>query len=123
MLICRRYVFGCYFSRFPFHLFNLLEFCVPFLELINWISFSECTKLFSRSGIMDAGANIFFIPNNSSSNNSSSNNYHFSIRNLIFLQGFRLLDVKINEICRCVFYLIESSSCPECNGSKVDDNG
>ena len=38
------------------------------------------------------------------------------------LQGFRLLDVKINGICHCIFYLIESSTCPECNGSKVIDN-
>ncbi|CAB4010879.1 Hypothetical predicted protein, partial [Paramuricea clavata] len=34
-------------------------------------------------------------------------------------EGFRLLDVKINGICHCIFYLIESSTCPECNGSKV----
>ena len=34
-------------------------------------------------------------------------------------QGFRLLDVKINGICHCIFYLIESSTCPECNSTRI----
>ena len=122
MLICRRYVFGCYFSRFPFYLFNLLEFCVPFLEFINWISFSECTKLFSRSGIiMDAACKYLFYSQYVVLHPIIITSVLIKLN--LLLQGFRLLDVKINGICHCVYYLIESSSCPECNGSKVLDNG